>query len=185
MHAHSGFEKLPETLISKSTRKVLDDTFGPDWPDIEFITANTFIGTLDDFIAPAMPFANYTAVGISLMAPFSRGNITIASNDTLDHPIVNPGWLTDYRDQEVAIAMIRRARQVLNTKAIQPILVGQEVSPGVQVQTDAEILAFLQKAICPEFHLSGSNKMGRVRDPMAVVDSKGMWIHSNSPRLTS
>jgi hypothetical protein len=37
----------------------------------------------------------YASAGIALVAPFSRGNITIISNDTMNYPVVNPNLLSD------------------------------------------------------------------------------------------
>jgi choline dehydrogenase len=55
---------------------------------------------------------NFNSVGIALVAPFSRGNVSIVSRDTNDHPIVNPNWLVDPNHQQVAIAGFKRARAI-------------------------------------------------------------------------
>jgi len=69
--------------------------YGSDWPDIEILTLDAYTGSLNDFILGAPDIKNYTSVCVATVAPFSRGNVTIASNDTNIHPIVNPNWLTD------------------------------------------------------------------------------------------
>lgn len=45
-----------------------------------------------------------------LVAPLSRGNVTLQSADTLDLPIIHPNWLASKTDQEMAIAMFERIR---------------------------------------------------------------------------
>lgn len=114
---------------------------------------------------------NYGTVSAALIAPFSRGNISISSTDTAINPVVNPNWLTDPRDQEVAVAAFKRTRQLFQTQAIRPILIGAEAFPGAAITTDAEILALLQQSANTVFHASATNKMGLKSDSMAVVDT--------------
>ncbi|KAL9005007.1 MAG: hypothetical protein Q9188_002188 [Gyalolechia gomerana] len=94
------------------TRSDLDATFGPEWPDVEILLLDAYTGRLDDFLLGAPDLKNYTAICIAIVAPFSRGNVTINSSDTNDYPVVNPNWLGDARDREVAIAAFKRARAV-------------------------------------------------------------------------
>lgn len=120
--------------------------------------------------------ANYAATLPALVAPFSRGNVTIQSANTADNPIVNPNWLTDPRDQEVAVAAFKRARQIMQTPSITPIIIGEEASPGINVTTDAEILAAIQNGSSTIYHAAATNAMGKADDKMAVVDSKARVI---------
>ena len=116
------------------------------------------------------------------MAPFSRGNVSIASADTNIHPVVNPALLTDPRDQEVAVAGFKRARAVLQSDAVKPGLIGGEVYPGPQVLTDADILDTIRKSADSIHHAAGTCKMGKVDDVLAVVDSQSMFSITPSLR---
>ena len=129
---------------------------------------------MNDFVFGAPDLKNYTAVCITLVAPFSRGNISITSNDTNIHPIVNPNWLTDPRDMEVAIAGFKRARDIFQSSVVQPILAGSESFPGPSVQTDAQIEQMIRSSSDTIHHAAGTNRMGRNNDSMAVVDTSGM-----------
>ena len=40
----------------------------------------------------------HVAAIVGLVAPFSRGNVTMNSTDTAINSIVNPNWLSDPRD---------------------------------------------------------------------------------------
>ena len=122
----------------------------------------------------ATDLKNYTAVCIALVAPFSRGNVSIVSNDTAIDPVVNPNWLTDPRDQEVAVAGFKRARAVFQSAAVQPVLVGSEAFPGQNVTTDQDILDVIKSSSDTIHHAAGTNRMVMVNDSMAVVDSQGM-----------
>lgn len=107
------------------------------------------------------------------MSPFSRGNVTIGSSDTSDHLFVNPNWLADLRDQEVAVAGFKRARAIFESDAVRPLLKGPEAFPGANVATDEEILHFIRTSSSTIHHAAGTCKMGKSDDAMAVVDNKG------------
>jgi choline dehydrogenase len=168
-----AFEKLPAGALSNETRSNLDDTFGEDWPDIEIFTLDAYTGTLNDYLLGAPKLDNFTAVSIALVAPFSRGTVSIESNNTEVHPLVDPNWLSDPRDQEVAIAGFKRARAVFQSDAVKPILKGLEAWPGPDVTTDEQILAAIRLGADTIHHPAGTCKMGQADDHMAVVDTKG------------
>ena len=88
--------------------------------------------------------------------------------------MVNPNWLTDPRDQEVAVSGFKRARAVFKSAAVQPILIGSEAFPGQNVTTDQDILDVIKSSSDTIHHAAGTNRMGMVNDSMAVVDSQGM-----------
>ena len=167
-----SFEKLPAGSISASTRAALDAEFGGDWPDVEYFSQDAYSSNNDDYLLSAPDFKNYTAMAATVIAPFSRGNVTIVSKDTKDHPLVNPNWLTDPRDVEVILAAFKRMRQLFKTKAMAPVLVGPEVYPGEKVATDAEILANIRRSADTVFHPACTCRMGKSTDSMAVLDSK-------------
>jgi len=114
---------------------------------------------------------NYAGLVAALVAPFSRGNVTIMSNDTRDNPVISPNWLLDPRDQNVAVAAYRRVRQIMSSAAMAPLLIGSEVYPGLNVSTDAQILDAIQQDALPVYHAAATNAMGMANDTNAVVDS--------------
>lgn len=90
-----------------------------------------------------------------------------------DKPVINPNWLTDPADVQVAVAAFKRARTVLTSGAMAPILIGQEAFPGPSVQTDAQILAAIKDSLNTLYHASCTCKMGKASDRTAVVDTHG------------
>lgn len=167
-----AFEKLPEGCISEATRKDLDNEFGEGWPDVEYFSQDAYASTNDDYLLSAPDVRNYSAVAATVVAPFSRGNVTIKSKDTNDHPIVNPNWLTDPRDMEVLIAGFKRVREMFDTKGAQKGLIGDEVYPGKNVTTDAQIEAIIRRSADTVFHPASTCRMGKKSDKDAVLDSK-------------
>jgi choline dehydrogenase len=95
--------------------------FPPDWPEIEYVVAE----------CPG-PIAggDYALIYTVLVVPLSRGNVTIQSNDTADHPIINPNWLASETDQKLNIEAFKTARAFFNTTAVRSIITRPEVSPG-------------------------------------------------------
>lgn len=114
----------------------------------------------------------YATILGALVAPTSRGNVTIASNDTSDLPIINPNWLSTEADQQIAIAAYKRIRGMFHSTAMAPIVVGDEYFPGSQYQTDAEILEVIRNSLMTIYHAACTCKMGTRDDPMAVLDSR-------------
>lgn len=55
---------------------------------------------------------------------------------------------------------------------MQKIIVGPEIYPGMQVQTDEEILNTIRLSFNTVYHAAATNKMGRKEDTMAVVDTR-------------
>lgn len=113
---------------------------------------------------------NYATIATALVAPLSRGNITINSTSAADPPVINPNWLTHPADIELAVAAFKRQREVWSL-GLSNITLGDERIPGVKVQTDAEILHFIRESLAPVWHAACTCKMGRDTDEMAVLDS--------------
>ena len=169
-----AFEKLPSSYRNKlptSTQKALE-RLGKDWHNIEYITFSAYGGSNVGFLG-SPDGENWATLVAALVSPFSRGNVTIDSTDIHDNPVVDPAWLRDPRDQEIAVQAFRRLQEILNQTSIAPVLLGTEVfPPAFMVETDEQLLNFIRLANSPLFQASCTAKMGRRDDHMAVIDSK-------------
>lgn len=164
---HIKYVRMPKP-IADALNAVLS-TLPADWPEVVF-------GVFQNRISPQAenaPGAQYATMLATLIAPQSRGNISITSSNMTDAPLINPNLFTRQSDVDVMLAAFKRARQVLGSKAISPSLIGQEIIPGLNVQTDEQILGYLKAALNPLYHASATNKMGKASDPNAVIDSHG------------
>lgn len=140
---------------------------------MEFLLDDAYFGFARDLLFDApQDGKNYGSVAIALVAPWSRGNVTIVSPDTSVNPAVDPNYLVDRRDQEVAVQAFKRTRAVFATSAIKPVLLGEEVFPGKNISTDAEILNFIRESALEVYRVSATCKMGRRSDRMAAIDTK-------------
>jgi choline dehydrogenase len=108
-------------------------------------------------------------VHINAVKPRSTGRLRLASADPAAPPLVDPGYLSDPRDLEVMRAGIRIAREVFRQRAFDPYR-GEELDPGAQAQSDAELDAYVREKSEADYHSVGTCKMGQ--DALAVVDDR-------------
>lgn len=111
-----------------------------------------------------------------LGAPRSAGSVTIQSADMAVNPVIDPNWFGSQTDLEVQVAGLKRVRQMLNSSAMAPIMIGDEMLPGPDVQTDEQLASFVAQRGSTLYHAMASNRMGKTSDPDAVVDSRGRVI---------
>ncbi|KFA69267.1 hypothetical protein S40285_08818 [Stachybotrys chlorohalonatus IBT 40285] len=173
-----AWERMPTSAnLSRSTWDELL-AFPEDWPHLEYFAAPSHIGTFDiPWLDQPRDGRNYAAIIGALAAPLSRGNVSLASSLPQVSPLVNPNWLTHPGDVEVAVAMYRRIRDIFNTEAVRSIrATGLEYWPGVNVETDQEILSNIRTSVMSVLHASCTARMGRRDDPTAVTDSSARVI---------
>jgi choline dehydrogenase len=99
--------------------------------------------------------------------PESRGTIRIKSADPTAYPAIQPNYLSDPIDQQVAVASLHWARRI----AAQPALakwIEHEMLPGPDFTTDEQLLGFARMAGSTIYHPVGTCQMGH--GPAAVTD---------------
>jgi choline dehydrogenase len=97
----------------------------------------------------------------------SKGWIKLRSADPGDPPRICFNYMSRPEDWEEFRAAVRLTREIFAQAALTPYR-GEELSPGVAVQSDADLDAFLTGAVESAFHPSCSCKMGS--DEQSVVD---------------
>jgi choline dehydrogenase len=107
--------------------------------------------------------------GIAVVRPQSLGYVRIKSADSHAHPAILHNFLGTPEARRVAVDAIRITREIVHSKPLAPFD-PEELTPGKDVQTDDEILAYARQTVITVFHQAGSCKMGQ--DPMAVVDER-------------
>ena len=146
--------------------------------------------SLDKFGEPLHRF-NAITPSVCNLRPTSRGHVRIKSRDASVYPSITLNYLATPEDQKVAIEGIKFTRKIMQADALSPYA-PQEYLPGMQVQTDAELLAAAGDLGATIFHPVGTCKMGD--DPLAVVNDR-LQVHgvaalrvidaSIMPRITS
>ncbi|KAJ4384802.1 hypothetical protein N0V86_000405 [Didymella sp. IMI 355093] len=161
-----SFEKLPTAsrkALSTRTSNLLAK-YPSDWPEVEYITSG--------FPGDSVNLTTVGAISGTLLAPASRGNVTIKSASVADAPVINLNWLSDPADGEILVAAFKRVREAWRSSAIAGVVAGPEITPGEAVSTDAQILDFIRSAAQPIWHASSTCAMGKFGDKGAVVDAK-------------
>lgn len=147
---------LQRSSLSTSTQASLAK-FPSDWPEVEYLILDAYAGDNENYVtgAPHTPYM-YVSPAAAIVAPHSRGNVSISSANSADPPLINPNWLSDPADQELAVAAFKRVRELMATEVVKNVTVGDEIIPGPKVKTDAAILAAIKKNGIQAFHASAT-----------------------------
>ncbi len=138
---------------------------GVEYPDIQY----HFLPIAVRYDGKASAAGHGFQVHTGPMRSASRGSVTLRSKDPKDPPKILFNYMSqdsDWRDFRKAI---RLTREVFDQPAMREH-VKTELQPGADVQSDAQIDAFLRDHVESAYHPCGTSRMGRADDPLAVVD---------------
>lgn len=153
-----AFERLPDSWRANLSAKARQDLawFPDDWPDYEY--------TLAQWEQDGIQVGQ---IGVTLDSPISRGNMTIRSSSMQDPPIINPNWMRDETDQEMAVLSYRRIREAM---ASIPIITGEEIFPQSNATTyDQLLVAIKSGGLVPIHHASASCKSMCLKGRVLIV----------------
>jgi choline dehydrogenase len=95
--------------------------------------------------------------------------VRIKSPEARDYPAILHNYLASPDDQSTAIESARLTRRICAARALAPFA-PEEIQPGPQAQSDADLLGFARDSGNTVFHPVGTCKMGS--DALAVVDER-------------
>jgi choline dehydrogenase len=138
---------------------------GVDFPDLQltFMPLAIQPGTVND------AGTHSYQVHIDLMRPRSLGRVKIRSADPAAPPSLLFNYLKDPQDRQDLRTSVRLTREILAQPALAPFR-GEELSPGANIQADADIDAFVRKGLETCYHPVGTCRMGTGAD--CVVDEQ-------------
>jgi choline dehydrogenase len=110
-------------------------------------------------------------VGVSMIKQDSRGEITLKSADPHDPPRILLNLFKEQSDVDRMVRGVRAARKIYSSPPLKE-LIGEEISPGGELQSDADLGAFVRRTGAITLHPVGTCKMGVDGDPMAVLDDQ-------------
>jgi choline dehydrogenase len=113
-------------------------------------------------------------VHVGPMYSDSRGTLTITSADPRMHPALRFNYLSTPADRREWVEAIKVTRTILNQPAFDEYNAG-ELSPGLKVASDEEILAWVAADAETALHPSGTARMGT--GPLAVTDPGSLRVH--------
>ncbi|MEO1029515.1 MAG: GMC oxidoreductase, partial [Pseudomonadota bacterium] len=105
------------------------------------------------------------------LRPESRGSVHLKSPSHVAHPAIKPNYLSDPLDQQTAVAGLRWARLFVEQPALAKYI-AHEMEPGLDIQSDEDLLAFARETGGTIYHPVGTCKMAPEGDPMGVVDDQ-------------
>ena len=101
------------------------------------------------------------------LRPESRGRIFLKSADPFTEPAIDPHYLSSGEDARVLREGVKLVREVFAQPAFDPFR-GEELMPGPNVQSEAELDRFVRETAETIYHPVGTARMGQ--DAESVVD---------------
>ena len=140
---------------------------GVEHPDIQF-----------HFLPIAVRYDGKSSAGghgfqahVGPMRSRSRGTVSLRSPDPRETPIIRFNYMSCEQDWVEFRHCIRAARDVFAQPAFDGVR-GDEIAPGPDCRTDAEIDGFVRDHAESAYHPCGTCRMGSRNDELAVVDSE-------------
>lgn len=116
------------------------------------------------------------SIMVSLMAPFSRGSVRLASTTPGAPPLIDPAYYTDGRDLDIVVEGLRMAREIGEAPALAPWC-GGEALPGADLRGAEELRGYVRTNLRSYSHYAGTCAIGT--DERSVVDG-GLHVHGVS-----
>lgn len=158
--AHKGLLGLPASPI----RAYVRTRAGLEAPN----AAIAWLPFLSDANYKLAKRSGLTAI-VNILRSESTGSIHVTSKAPHQAPAIRFNFLSAQLDREVTLEVMRLARRIMTAPAMQGI-VTDEIAPGVNVQSDGELLDWVRQNAETTYHPVGTCKMGS--DAMAVVDDQ-------------
>ncbi|KOC90871.1 choline dehydrogenase [Winslowiella iniecta] len=138
----------------------------PDWPDLQY----HFLPVAINYNGSSPVKEHGFQAHVGPMRSMSRGRIKLKSKDPYDAPSIFFNYMSEARDWQEFRSAVRLTREIMRQPALAEYC-GEEIQPGIEVQSDEQIDAFIREHAETAYHPCGSCAMGS--DEMAVVDAEG------------
>jgi pyridoxine 4-oxidase len=119
--------------------------------------------------------------------PTSRGRITLTGAGVDDPPLIDPGYLSTDHDRRLARQALEVARMIGHGPALDEWR-AEEIYPGIDCRSDADLDTFLQRAVMTHHHPVGTCRLGGVVDAdLKLRGFEGLHVVDASviPSITS
>ncbi|EMD40393.1 hypothetical protein CERSUDRAFT_91113 [Gelatoporia subvermispora B] len=152
------------------------------------------------FSGPNLPEQGkkYITLAAGLNQALSRGTIHSTSNDLMKEPEFDPQYFEEEIDQEIYFELIKFLRKLASTSPLKDIIVAER-NPGLECQTDEDLLKWAKTFLSTTWHTASSCSMlpkekDGVVDPelrvygtenIRVVDLSVVPVHIDAHTQTS
>ena len=134
-------------------------------PDLEYHVQPLSTDRLGD---PLHPFPAIT-VSVCNLRPESRGSCHVTSTDLDRQPEIRPNYLSTDNDRRAAVISVRQAREIMTARALRRYE-PEEFLPGVEVQSDEDLVEEVGNIATTIFHPVGTCRMGRDSNAVTGAD---------------
>ena len=134
-------------------------------PDLEYHVQPLSTDRLGD---PLHPFPAIT-VSVCNLRPESRGSCHVTSTDLDRQPEIRPNYLSTDNDRRAAVISVRQAREIMTARALRRYE-PEEFLPGVEVQSDEDLVEEVGNIATTIFHPVGTCKMGQDSNAVTGAD---------------
>ncbi|HEX9446413.1 MAG TPA: GMC family oxidoreductase N-terminal domain-containing protein [Dongiaceae bacterium] len=119
------------------------------------------------------PFPGFS-ISVSPCKPRSQGHLELRTPDYRESPLIHPNYLADPFDQRQLVDGARFLRRLAASPSLSRVI-DAELKPGVNVQSDAELLNDIRERSYSVFHPVGTCRMGP--DPSTSVVDPRLRVH--------
>lgn len=165
------FESKEFSDLDSQTQSFLNESTRP--------SAEIWLGPGPNYHPSDNPKESYITHELLIQNNLSRGTVSIRSNNPRDYPVVDPNFLAHPFDKRIAIETVRTALKVAGSNAYGGIIEKLVHGPRIDIKStnpdtlsDEELLRFIRENLDQGYHSMATCKMGKERDPTAVVDDR-------------
>ena len=137
-----------------------------EWPNLQY----HFLPIAISYNGKSAVQAHGFQAHVGSMRSESRGRIRLTSRDPRQAPSILFNYMSQEKDWQEFRDAIHLTREIIQQPAMDEYR-GREISPGPEVQSDAELDAFVKAHAETAYHPCGSCRMGE--DALAVTDGQG------------
>jgi choline dehydrogenase-like flavoprotein len=167
---HSARPVPPGTNNHGEVQGLLSTGIGEHGPDVQLMFVDV---PLRADSLPGPDIGHGYSIMVSLMSPFSRGSLRLASTTPGAHPLIDPEYYADPRDLGIVVDGLSIAREIGVARALDPWR-GMEALPGPEVRSEENLRSYIRTNIRSYSHYAGTCAIGT--DERSVVGTS-LHVH--------
>lgn len=170
-----GFEKVTSETLASIGASAITTQGRSDQAHIEYLYETVYYPNLPTpFYSSKEYNTSYVSFTAAILAPTSRGTVSVLSNSLSHPPQIDPQYLSTPEDAALALYSFKKLRGILTNYAQYNFTIGSnngEVAPGANIQSDEDILNYIRETAVTVWHASGTCAM-LPKEKGGVVDDK-------------